>query len=227
MRALRIAGVIAVNVALALVAAEGLLRVVEPVPQTGLQIQPCIFEYDAKLGYRYRPGAQGKLVRFHEIENWVEINDSGFHDVPWPAEKRDGVQRVVAFGDSFTASLHVPADETWTRTLEASLNDPSGVRRFEVLNAGLSGTGTRTHAGLMDELLPALAPDIVLLMFFANDVSDFTRGVVYYECVDGMILAYQNDAQKSEELRLIAERYDHPALNRWTEKLLVLQFLNY
>jgi hypothetical protein len=71
MRALRMTGLAVLNVALALLAGEAILRIVEPVSLTGLQRQPCIFERDETLGYRYRAGAAGMLVRFHEIENWV------------------------------------------------------------------------------------------------------------------------------------------------------------
>ena len=73
---------------------------------------------------------------------------------------------ILAFGDSLTAGLGLPADEGFPARLEARLR-ADGLRAH-VVNAGVSGD---TTAGGLARLDGALAdkPDLVILALGAND----------------------------------------------------------
>jgi lysophospholipase L1-like esterase len=76
--------------------------------------------------------------------------------------------RIALVGDSFTEGLQVEDDETVSRRLESLLRD-----RAEVLNFGVSSTGTSAQLLNYRKRVRPFRPDVVILMFFAgNDVQD-------------------------------------------------------
>lgn len=180
----------------ALVLGEVLLRVLRP-PQLAVVRYPCIYQPDPVLGFRYVPGASGRVAAHFEIDNPVETNTLGFYDDE--PEAGDPSPRVLAVGDSFTAAMNVPRPQVWTAVLERALR-AAGSPRADVVNLGLDGTGTDVHADLLREYVPRLAPDTVLLAFYANDVVDVMRRRFQRECYEGFVLSYQTEAQR-EALR--------------------------
>ena len=76
--------------------------------------------------------------------------------------------RIALVGDSFTEALQVPDDKTVSHRLEALL-----AGRAEVLNFGVSSTGTAVQLLNYRKRVRPFRPDVVLVMFFAgNDVED-------------------------------------------------------
>jgi hypothetical protein len=178
--------------ALALAAGEVLLRLLRPA-QLAIVRYPCVYTPDAVLGYRYLPGATGRVAAHFEIDNPVAINSLGFYDDE-PAAG-DASPRVLAAGDSFTAAMNVPIDRVWTSVVERALRE-GGSPRADVVNLGIDGTGTDVHVALLREHIGRLAPDAVVLAFFANDVGDVVRGRFERECHAGFVLSYQTPAQR-------------------------------
>jgi lysophospholipase L1-like esterase len=84
---------------------------------------------------------------------------------------------VLVLGDSFTFGAGVADNEAFPARLQPLLaNDCGEARRFEVINAGVSGYNTADEvANLERRWLPELDPDLVLLTFYVNDAYDDHR----------------------------------------------------
>jgi hypothetical protein len=80
-------------------------------------------------------------------------------------EKQLGIQRILAFGDSFTFGDEVSDDETWTYFLEKLL--PGS----EVINFGVHGYGHDQMLLYLREEGIKYRPDIVMLGFVSEDME--------------------------------------------------------
>lgn len=195
---------------LSLAGAEAVLRVLRP-QAVGVSRLPLVYEPDPALGYRYRPGATGRIQRLFEIDRTVHVNALGHHDV-----ERDpgfGGPLVLALGDSFTAALHVPPEASWPHRLEGALRarvDPG----LQLWNLGLDGTGTDVQVALLREELARRAPRAVLLAFYANDVLDVARGPVRRVVHRGYVLQPQGASQE-QAMRALVDRVASPSPLRW------------
>ncbi len=206
---------VAAGVVLALGAAEIALRVLLPEP-VAIHEQPCIYWSDAEWGYRYRPNAVGRKHYRFEQDNEVRINSQGFHDVERIPGAGSGALRVAALGDSFTAAIHVPVAKTWTQVAERALGK-SLARPVQVHNLGIDGTGTSVHLAVLERVLPALRPDLVVLAFFVNDFEDVARGRVFRECFGGYVVNYQNAGQRDQLRAVVTAHAPGPSARWWFE----------
>ena len=188
---------------------EVTLRVIRP-QAVGVARLPAVYDRDPVLGYRYRPGARGRIHRMFELDNTVVINAEGFHDIEWGP--LTGPRPVVALGDSFTAALHVPVEQTWTRAAEARLAR-SASRARRVLNLGLDGSGTGVQLALLEENLGRVKPGLVLLAFFENDLADLRRGRVYRETRGRYVLQPRDEAEAGR-MRELADDFERRRLAR-------------
>ena len=99
-----------------------------------------------------------------------EINSHGHRGREYRIEKEPGVTRVVCVGDSCTFGFLNREEDTYPRLLEKCLNDAAG-RKFEVINAGVSGYSTLQEAlALALKVLP-LRPDWVIIQCGHNNRS--------------------------------------------------------
>jgi len=167
--------------------------------------QPCIYVEDPKTGYRYRANATDRISMYFEMNNIVEINSRGFHDIEHAPFGEGSTRRILVIGDSLTAGLHVPTNDTWTQVLERELNDGHGDRPLEVINLALDGTGTDIHTLLLQEYLPVYEPEVVIVAFYKNDIRDMTRPMLFKSCYKGNVLVYQNQEQKLELQKYVDE----------------------
>jgi lysophospholipase L1-like esterase len=175
---------------------EVALRVVRPAGLSYRQI-PCIYERDWGLGYRYATNVEGRLFEQHVIENIVETNALGFHDVEHDLDRHEGSMRVAIVGDSMTAAIQVPIEQVWTRVLERELRG-AGRGDIEIVNMGIDGVGTATHLAMLYRYLPFIQPDVVVLAFYRNDFHDAYDKRMYRECYKGYVITYQDFRQKKQ-----------------------------
>lgn len=141
----------------------------------------------ARLGVRmgeYVPGARFRIVFdsdprgvFDEAGGVpMEVNSIGLRGPEVERRKPPGTRRILLLGDSFTFGVGVRDEDTFARRLENALGDdaPAGTR-VEVLNAGTQGYNTRDEVAYLEHRWLALEPDLVLIVFYLNDVfSDGT-----------------------------------------------------
>src|SRR5690242_3016135 len=124
---------------------------------------------------RGAPRTQTVLAR-PEFHVPVRTNGAGFRGPELPGPKAPGVYRIVVLGDSFTWGYGVRERQGYPARLEHRLNRRLAARgdgrRVEVVNLGIPGTGPRDYLWHLEHTGLALAPDLVLVGVFANDVND-------------------------------------------------------
>ena len=143
----------AVALASGLLLCEGALSIWHP------QIHrrpPNIWQFDAELGWSHVPGGQGRLVT-PEFDVGIEINRDGLRSPAYERQKREGVRRVLVFGDSFAEGWGVEGDEMLSARLQDCLSD-SG-EAAEVLNFGVAGYGTDQAYLLFQKLGQSYQPN--------------------------------------------------------------------
>jgi len=123
-----------------------------------------LITYDAAGDFtRQRPGASASVWGVD-----MRFNAAGMRDVEHAARKTPGTLRVLVLGDSVTAGLGVPFEETFVRRLEPLLA-ASGVRPVEVIAAAVPGWNTVAERNWLRAEGLALAPDAVLVVYVTND----------------------------------------------------------
>src|SRR5262249_13952739 len=105
-------------------------------------------------------------------ENPVHVNRLGLRG-PDLAKKAPGELRILCLGDSTTYGQGVAEEDTIPACLEAELArlSPPGSRRVRVVNGGVRGYGTKQELDLLEEVGPAIEPDLVLLLWYPNDLE--------------------------------------------------------
>lgn len=124
----------------------------------------------------------------YEDEWEFTINAQGFRDTrDFTYEKPEGTVRVLVIGDSFTIGYEVEQEETYSAVLERYLNK-RGISA-EVINAGMSGSGTAEELVLLENEGIKYNPDIVVIGFFRNDLHDNHRAGLFALENDSLITA--------------------------------------
>ncbi len=146
---------------------EGLARVALPEPadyQAAIRAFAAVAVVsDPVLGHRIRPGAQveARGVRY----SFSKIGTRG----PEPMDPPPAL-RILALGDSVTMGWGVRDRESWPAQLQNILR--SRGLDAEVINAGVLGYDTAQELGRLEELLPALKPQVILLGYYPNDPEE-------------------------------------------------------
>jgi hypothetical protein len=130
------------------------------------------YEKDKYIGWKGIPGKETKWVE-GRIFSYVKMNSHGFRDRERNYEKGKDIFRVVVLGDSYTAGLQVPLEQTFPYILEEKLNSEKSSKRLEVLNLGVAGFGTAQEYLTLKHYGLRYHPDLVILAFYINnDVLD-------------------------------------------------------
>lgn len=103
----------------------------------------------------------------------VRINSKGLRDREIQYQKDSGTHRILFLGDSFTEAFQVSLESTFAKQLECKLNVERG--DFEVINAGFAGVGTDWQLLFYRREGYKYDPDLVIVVFFQNDVFDNYR----------------------------------------------------
>ncbi len=127
--------------------------------------------YDARTGFRFRPGWAGRFYYAGGRDFvLVRVNSHGFISPEYPEPKPAGTVRVALLGDSMFTGLQVEADSRARALVEGALATAAPA---EVLNFGLPGTGPVTSLGVYREFARAFDPDVVVVGIYTdNDFMD-------------------------------------------------------
>ncbi|MBN1669548.1 MAG: SGNH/GDSL hydrolase family protein [Kiritimatiellae bacterium] len=117
------------------------------------------------------------------------VNWRGLHDDELNGAKQKGEKRVLVLGDSFVEARQVPRARNFCEQLERRLNEALR-ERVSVINAGVSSYSPILEYLFYARELVHLEPDVVLVVFFANDVFDDLRysAAAAFDA-DGVLLA--------------------------------------
>jgi hypothetical protein len=179
--------VIAFNLVLTLVLAELAVRAFAAWAGTSLIISDTLDAHRLTPGQDYGGGLRGNAL--------------GYPGADFQPDKRLGVFRIAALGDSFAIGPAVPFADNYLTFLETKL---PGV---EVYNFGVSGAGPREYQAILHRDVWAFQPDLVLLsIFVGNDITetlatprymDPRQNGVYLLLTRGWRLARENWRQRS------------------------------
>ena len=164
MRRLRTLALLVLSSVVALLAGEGLVRV--------LASQPLRPAWDDELdGLRVpRPGLRGRHRHPGAFDVTVTINAQrlrgGREYAPQPPS---GVTRLAVLGDSMVFGWGAEDDETYPAQLERLLSGAG--RAVEVLNAGFPGTCLGEKAAWYERGVRPLNPRLVVLTLLGDDVD--------------------------------------------------------
>ena len=99
----------------------------------------------------------------------VDVNSLGLRG-PELQEAIPGETRVFVLGDSLVFGQGVSTADTIPAKLEQILNDEGG--NWRVVNGGIRAYSTNQELALLQELGPTIAPDVVVLCWYWNDIEE-------------------------------------------------------
>lgn len=122
------------------------------------------FEYHPVVGYRFIPNLRVRVP--NEGGGYLmQVNEAGFRsNRSFVKERTAGCQRVLFFGDSYTAGNEVPNHQRYTDLLETR------IPALEVYNFGLPGTGTDQQYLVWREFARDIECDLVVIAVFVENV---------------------------------------------------------
>ena len=163
-------GVLAVVLALALGAGELVMS-------RWFSIRGQIYRLDPERLHVSVPNARRLQLlpaRSGHTQVLVELSSEGFRG----PELRQADKRVLVVGDSLVLSANVTQAETFVAQLATELSADG--TDWEAINAGIESYGPDQSLLQMQELLPKLKPDLVVLVLCAhNDFGDLHRNKLF------------------------------------------------
>ena len=122
-----------------------------------------LYKYHPVIGYLKMPNRRFRL-HFSDGTFKYQTNSAGFRgNGEFQIEKRDGTQRALVFGDSFTEGGCVHDGDRYSDILQAS----TGV---EMYNFGISGTGTDQQYLIYREIAAQYEHDLIVVGVWAENI---------------------------------------------------------
>ncbi len=155
-----------------------------------LPLPDRFFEPNQDFGWFHIPTRQGWQAT-REFRVWISINRLGLRDTEHTYEKPAHVYRILLLGDSFTEALQVPLQDTLGKRLESAYNaNRKSERQYEVINGGVSRFGTDNELLFYQYEGARYRPDLVILFFYHNDVTDNVERP-YFTLLDDRVSAVE------------------------------------
>jgi lysophospholipase L1-like esterase len=179
-------------------------RLIMPAHQFGLI--PNTFDPVCRI--RQLADADG-FIRRPEYEVEIHTNAGGLREArEFTHARTAGKRRVLCLGDSFTNGLGVQGPETFAKVAEQLLQPD-----FEVLNAGISATGTAEQLAWFELEGKLYQPDVVVLAFCVNDWTDNTKGGLFTLDSDSVLV--QHPAVEGRSLHWLRKLRALPGYGTW------------
>ncbi len=152
-----------------------------------------LFQYHPTIGYRFIPGLKTRVP--HEAGGYLlRTNAAGFrsrHELR--REKSPGTYRVLLFGDSYTAGDGVSDGRRYGDLLEKRLPG------LEVLNFGLSGSGTDQQFLVFREMAREIECDLVIIAVLVENIRRVAARYRAFETTRGEIVNFAKPYFSLEE----------------------------
>lgn len=169
-------GVMALGVGV--VVAELALRVTGAAPGRGGVFTVSSAEFEQIPGIFGR-NQEAEVSQIPQLRYRVRIDSLGYRGQSLPRSKPERGLRILYVGDSLVFGDYVDDHETLPAQTEAALASRCRAP-VRVVNAGLGGSTITEHAKMVERGL-SLDPDLVILQFSENDVTDLAGEVMWYE----------------------------------------------
>ena len=129
---------------------------------------PGFYISDPELGQRLAPNYDGWFAGVP-----VHINALGFRDSRnYPLDKTANTFRILVLGDSVTFGHGALSETTYPYLFEQKLKAWRPDVDWQVWNLGVPGYNTTTELKVLERVGPLYKPDLVIVGFFENDLSD-------------------------------------------------------
>jgi lysophospholipase L1-like esterase len=143
------------------------------IPEANASVEQRLYRPDPNLIRRMQPNfhmvyPMRGLIPGRDETYTVDTNERGFRTASFPVEKKEGVFRIAAMGDSTTFGFQVKESEAYPQVLAAML-EQEYPGRFEVLNLGAPGYTTRQGIELLRREAITFEPDLVTFAYGTND----------------------------------------------------------
>lgn len=169
-------------VAAPLFAAELMLR---PMLRWSQGERTTLFERDPELGWRMRPGITARW-----FDTAIEVNAKGLRGPELPYPKPEGTQRILWLGDSVAIGFRLESwRESFPYLVEAALEHTPG-RQIETVNGAVDGYSPWQHAAWLEREGHRYDPDLVIVCFVLNDVTEKLELVRFGGGGEGFQLAH-------------------------------------
>jgi lysophospholipase L1-like esterase len=122
--------------------------------------------------YFLNPPHLATTVRFAEGTYQLRTNALGLRGPEVDPVPDSGTFRIIAVGDSYTEGFGVSEADAWPRQLEPSLHRRVPGLRVESINAGFAGSDPVFGSTLIEGVVAALRPSLVIQAMSSNDVLD-------------------------------------------------------
>lgn len=115
----------------------------------------------------------------------IRTNSLGLRSPEIERQKPAGTTRIVVLGDSVAFGWGLRSEDTFASQLASLLATVYPDKRFEVINAGVSGYGTWQELDWLKQTGIALQPDVVIVQTHLNDAADNLWGTLGQELSGG------------------------------------------
>jgi lysophospholipase L1-like esterase len=201
--------VVLISLALALLLAEGMVRLADALglvdlsPSLAEVAMPGQLEDQVDLGAASGTGGPlyvGDPVLHHRMAaNWsgffpeeivqevgraevpIRTNSLGLRSPEIALAKPSDTFRILVLGDSVTFGWSLRGEDTYTSQLASLLATLRPNQRVEVINAGVSGYGTWQELRWLQETGLALDPDVIIVQTHLNDAADNLWGTLGWQ----------------------------------------------
>ena len=163
-------------------------------------IQRQIFEYNDVTGFRFIPNIKARIQ--HESGGYLlQTNSSGFrckHN--FHAPKKNNINRILLFGDSFTAGDGVSDKKRYSEVLE------NIIEALEVFNFGLPGSGTDQQYLAHQTFAKEIDHDLLVIAVLVENIRRVASHYRYYENDKGEMLMFAKPFYELENNELVLKQ---------------------
>lgn len=149
-------------------------KTAEVKPSIGITNKDSIVRVQTEqYSFFFEPKSNNKYRDVGGFNATYTINKDSLNDrYDYPAEKENGVFRIITLGDSYTFGFHVSTQENWTELLEDKLNKIKSkkVQKFEVINLGVVAYDSAYSIERFKKRGEKYSPDLIVWLQF-----DFLR----------------------------------------------------
>lgn len=177
--------------------------------------------WDPLIGPRRAPNQSGTFYVGLEAHGRYTFNAHGWNNLhrTYSAVKKAGSRRVCLIGDSMVEAMHVNVEDSMASVAERAMSRPD--RPVEWYTFANSGYGTTHEYLLIHHYALDYRPDVVVMLFIANDPVDCSVYLAPQEPWMARMLLGDND----DLIYVAPEQYVPSTLKRIVAKSALVRYL--
>jgi len=172
-----------------------------------------LFEPDAELGWKHRPGAEIVADDLPDQPPFtVRINAQGLYDLDYTYERPAGGFRVLVLGDSYVEAVQVPLPARSFQGLEDRYQARWGSVPYEIVEMGVARYSPAQYYRVYQLEGQRYAPDVVIaVIYLGNDVEEMHPATGHQVVVGLAERPYQYTLEDGQLVALEASQWHPPS----------------